>query len=91
MKRQKETFEYNFNDEFENGENERSSQDNLLYIPINSGLDGRPVYVNPKQFKAILTRRAKKVKQKIKNSILLSGLKIKKKYIKRSSHAKQRE
>ena len=70
---------------------ERSIQENLLYIPINSGLEDRPVYVNPKQFRAILNRRAKKVKQKLRNALHLNNIKIKKKYEKRSCHAKQRK
>ena len=65
------------------------NENNNLYIPVNSRFDSRPVYVNPKQYNAILKRRMKKIKK----NLMYEKTQIKKrnKSIKRSIHAKNRK
>ena len=62
---------------------------NNLYIPVNSRFDSRPVYVNPKQYNAILKRRMKKIKKNLFNEKTL--IKKRNKSVKRSMHAKNRK
>ena len=83
----------NTNNEFElqhlNQNTGDINENNNLYIPVNSRFDSRPVYVNPKQYNAILKRRMKKIKK----NLMYEKTQIKKrnKSIKRSIHAKNRK
>lgn len=62
---------------------------NYLFVPVNSNFGDRPIYVNPKQYTAILKRRMKKIHKKLKSTAVLIKHKIK--YVKRSKHAKNRK
>lgn len=64
---------------------------NYLFVPVNSNFEDRPVYVNPKQYKAILKRWIKKINKKLKTERKGPIIKPKIKYAKRSSHAKKRQ
>lgn len=64
---------------------------NYIFVPVNSNFEDRPVYVNPKQFQAILKRRVKKINKKLKSEQKGPVIRTKIKYAKRSSHAKKRK
>ena len=65
------------------------TENDHLYIPVNSRFDSRPVYVNPKQYDAILKRRMKKIKKNLTGNTTLFKRKIKSE--RRSLHAKNRK